>query len=384
MTHPGRIDTVMPARPERDFVSPYDTFVANVGEGADTSRLGAAVRDADPGYFAVVMATGIVSRALQLDGATALSGILLVAAIVTYVLLVAVYAWRLVTWRTQIRADAADPRRAFGFFTLAAGSDVLAARLAADGHTAWPMVLLVIGGVSWALLSYSLPLLVAGASGQRSALADANGTWFLWAVATQSIAVGLTALPSPLPQAAAVLAVCCWAVGVVLYLLVAGLATAALLAFRVEPAGLTPASWVFMGAAAISVLAGAQVLRLPSSTLQAAVHDVVAGSSVMLWAFGTWLIPLLVVLGVWRHALRRVPLAYEPALWSIVFPVGMYGAASHELGTALNVSWLVTLGRDEAWLALAVWAVVAAAMAATLTRLTLRRSAGHRSRRSWG
>ena len=50
----------------------------------------------------------------------------------------------------------------------------------------------------------------------------------------------------------------------------------------------------------------------------------------------------------WRHLLRLVPLAHEPGLWSIVFPVGMYGVASRELGAALGVCWLVTLGRGEA------------------------------------
>ena len=44
----------------------------------------------------------------------------------------------------------------------------------------------------------------------------------------------------------------------------------------------------------------------------------------------------------------------------------MYGVASHELGSALSVSWLVTLGRYEAWSALAVWAVVFLVMAGTL------------------
>ena len=96
------------------------------------------------------MATGIVSRAMQLDGAAALSGVLLAAAIEAYLVLAAVYAGRLAINRAGVRADAADPGRAFGFFTLAAGSNVLAARLAADGHLAAAAVLLVIGGVSWA------------------------------------------------------------------------------------------------------------------------------------------------------------------------------------------------------------------------------------------
>jgi tellurite resistance protein TehA-like permease len=308
------------------------------------------------------MATCIVSRSMQLDGAAALSGILLVAGIAAYVVLAAVYAGRLAVNRAGIRADAADPGRAFGFFTLAAGSNVLAARLASGGHPAAVAVLLVIGGTSWAVLSYLIPLLLAGRG-----LRAASGSWFLWPVATQSVAVGLASLPPPWPDGLVALAVACWAVGVIGYLLVAGLVAAARLAFPVRPAELTPGYWVFMGASAISVLAGAQILRLPPGPLTAATHAVVAGLSVMLWAFGTWLVPLLVIVGLWRHVRHRVPLAYEPGMWSMVFPLGMYGVASRELGAALRVPWLVTLGRDEAWLALAAWAAVSLAMALALS-----------------
>ena len=222
-----------------------------------------AIRDLNPGYFALVMATGIVSKAMRLDGALSLSGFLLAAAIAAYVLLAAAYAWRLAGYRREFLADAGDPRRAFAFFTFAAGSDVLAARLAGDGHTVAAAALLAAGGASWLLLSYSLPLLLAGRPGPRPALAGANGTWFIWVVATQSVAVAATSLHPPVPGALAALAVGCWAVGVVLYLLIAALVAAALLAYPVRPAELTPPYWVFMGAPAISVLAGAQILRLP-------------------------------------------------------------------------------------------------------------------------
>jgi Voltage-dependent anion channel len=214
-------------------------------------------------------------------------------------------------------------------------------------------VLLAAGGAGWLLLSYSVPLLLAGRPSLAPALAGANGTWFIWVVGTQSIAVAAASLQRPLPEGLAALAACCWAVGVVLYLVIAVLVATALMQYPVRPAELTPPYWVFMGVTAISVLAGAFLLRLPPAPLGAAVHGVVAGLSVVLWAFGTWLIPLLLVLGAWRHLLRHVSLAYEPGMWSIVF--GMYGVASRELGTALNVSWLVTLGRYEAWLALAAW-----------------------------
>ena len=92
-------------------------------------------------------------------------------------MLAAVYAGRLAVFRADIRADVTDPRRAFGFFSVAAGSDVLAARLAGDARTAPAVVLLVIGGISWALLSYSLPLLVAGGDMARLASRWPAGRW---------------------------------------------------------------------------------------------------------------------------------------------------------------------------------------------------------------
>lgn len=325
-------------------------------------QLRAAIRELSPGYFALVMATGIVSRAMGLEGADRLSGVLLGIGIVAYVLLVVAYGWRLTGFTQAFLADAGDPRRAFAFFTFVAGSNVLAARLAGDGHTVAAVTLLAIGGAAWVLLNYGVPLLLAGRHGGQPVLAGANGTWFIWVVGTQSIAVAATSLAPPVSAARMALAVGCWAVGVMLYLLIAAMVSTALLQYPVRPAEVTPPYWVFMGATAISVLAGAQILQLRTDPLAESVRSVVSGISVVLWAFGTWLIPLLLAIGAWRHLLRRVPLVYEPGLWSIVFPIGMYGVASRELGKALGVSWLVSLGRGEAWLALAAWAVVFLAM----------------------
>jgi hypothetical protein len=47
-------------------------------------------------------------------------------------------------------------------------------------------------------------------------LAGINGSWFLWTVGTQSLAVALASLKPPLASPLAVLAVLMWAVGVVL------------------------------------------------------------------------------------------------------------------------------------------------------------------------
>jgi tellurite resistance protein TehA-like permease len=47
--------------------------------------------------------------------------------------------------------------------------------------------------------------------------------------------------------------------------------------------------------------------------------------------------PMLLVLGVWRHLLRRFPLRYDPLYWGAVFPLGMYAAATQEMSLALAI-----------------------------------------------
>ncbi|MFI6358554.1 tellurite resistance/C4-dicarboxylate transporter family protein [Streptomyces sp. NPDC050743] len=199
-------------------------------------------------------------------------------------------------------------------------------------------------------------------------LRKVNGTWFVWAVGTQSVAVASASLARHTGgPALGALASACWSVGLLQYLLIAALALARLLLEPMTPAELVPPYWVFMGAAAISVLAGAKLLELPPGH-ELLPHQVVLSLSTLLWSFCTWLIPLLLALGVWRHALRRRPLRYETSLWSLVFPVGMYGAATGELGRVAGWGWMTAVGTTEAWAALAVWAATFTAMLATAAR----------------
>ncbi|MFI1733004.1 tellurite resistance/C4-dicarboxylate transporter family protein [Streptomyces acidicola] len=321
-----------------------------------------------PGAFAFVMATGAVSTLLVEGGATAGSAILLWIAIVGYVVLWVAYLWRLAYRWQRFRAELAGPR-GFAFLTVVAASEVLAARLAADQHYGAAATLTAIGAAAWLVLGYGVPLFLI-CSGHTLSLRQANGTWFVWAVATQSLAVATAVLAQHTGSPAlGDLAAACWAIGLLQFLLVAALVLARLLLEPVEPAEMAPPYWVFMGAPAISVLAGVRLLQLPYGDVLVP-GTFVAGASVVLWMFSTWLIPLLLALGVWRHVLRRVPLRYETSLWNLVFPVGMYGVASRALGEAAGWGWMTSVGADEAWAALVVWAAVFLGMlAAPITAL---------------
>ncbi|PKV99875.1 tellurite resistance protein TehA-like permease [Amycolatopsis echigonensis] len=317
------------------------------------------VRGLNPGVFAFVMATGIVSTALHDDGELAVSDALLLIAVAGYVGLVGVSGWRLLRWPRQLLADVVSPR-GFAFLTFVAASDVLAVRLAVGGWW-WPAgVLLVVGVASWVVLGYGVPLGLIADPRRHPSLDQVNGTWFIWVVGTQSIAVAAAMLvPFGPATILAVVGSVCWAIGLVLYLLLAGIELARLLVRPVPARELVPSYWVFMGAAAITIVAGARLLPLPDALFS---RGLFADVSLVLWSFCSWLIPLLVALGVWRHLVRRVPLRYDSALWSVVFPVGMYGVASAQLGHATGIRWLAVFGGGEAWVALAVWIIVFAGM----------------------
>ena len=202
-------------------------------------------------------------------------------------------------------------------------------------------------------------------------IATANGTWFIWVVASQSVAASAAGLEPVFDGARrelALLAVVSWSVGVFLYGAVAVLVTIRLMLYDLTPEDLTPPYWVAMGAVAITVLAGARIVEMADAPMVAATRDLIAGLAVVFWAFATWLFPVLVAAGWWRHIRRRVPLRYEATLWSVVFPLGMYAVAGIYLGEADSLPLVAWIGSTELWVAFGAWVLVFGAMARHLTR----------------
>jgi tellurite resistance protein TehA-like permease len=325
-------------------------------------RVRAAVAGLNPGYFALVMATGILSVAMNNRGLGTLSLFLLWLAVGCLIVLAVATVWRLIAFPARVRADLRDPTRSFGFFTVVAAVDVVGTRFAGGGHRTTALVLLLVGGVCWLVLGYVIPWLATVGEREHSPIESANGTWFIGVVATQSVAV-LAATLQPRAatggEALGLLAVFSWSVGTFLYASAGTFVAIRLLLYPLRPVDLGPPYWVAMGATAITVLAGA---RIGETTSQPVAHPFVVGASIAFWGFGTWLVPALLGAGWWRHVVHRVPLRYEPALWAIVFPIGMYGVASHELGTVTDIAVIRRIGDMEAWVALPVWTLAFVAM----------------------
>lgn len=326
----------------------------------------------------MVMATGIVSIAMSVQGWDLASAVLSWIGVVAYAALVVVSVVRLVRHRDAVAADLRTPSRTFGFFTFVAATGVLGARLLVDGHVGAGQIALAVTAVSWFVFGYVLPAIAFGARGDEAPLHRADGTWFVWVVATQSVAV-LAASLQPhadgLRTGLALLAVSCWSIGVVLYAAVAVFVSARLLLARPSPADTSGAYWVAMGATAISVVAGIHVEAMTRVPLVAVVDSTIGVATFVLWAFGTWLIPALLVAGYWRHVVHRVPVRYEVGVWTIVFPLGMYGVSSRALGTAHDLPIVNGIGHIEIWLACLAWAAAFIAMLWTQGRQLVSRAA---------
>jgi tellurite resistance protein TehA-like permease len=184
-----------------------------------------------------------------------------------------------------------------------------------------------------------------------------NGAWLLLVVATESLAVlsGLLALHHGASPPLVFTSLAFYLLGSMLYVLLAALTFFRWMFRPMHPAEMGASWWINMGAVAIATLAGAQLMALPDVTPNLApLVGFVAPFTVLLWSTSTFWIPLLVILFIWKE-LRRGPHGYDPGLWSAVFPLGMYVAATHNYAIVASLPFLEPLPRLFFWIALPTW-----------------------------
>ncbi len=327
-----------------------------------------------PANFGMVMATGIVSIAAQRFALPRVALALLAVSALAYAALWVLTLLRALRHRAALVDDLTDHRRAPGFFTTIAATGVLGAQcLLVAGSPRCAAVLWALTIVLWALGTYTIFAGLTVKAHKPALEKGIDGGWLLAVVATQSIAV-LSALlaPQAAPAQREVLlffALSMWAWGGMLYIWLMTLIFYRYAFFTLAPDDLTPPYWINMGAMAISTLAGALLVAAAApGTLLASLLPFLKGLTILFWATGTWWIPLLLVLGVWRYVLQRYPLRYEPAYWAVVFPLGMYATATDEMAEVLQLPFLMPLAPLFLALALGAWCVIFTGLAAQVLR----------------
>jgi tellurite resistance protein TehA-like permease len=154
------------------------------------------------------------------------------------------------------------------------------------------------------------------------------------------------------------------ALGLLLYLLVL---------MRFDPRELVIGAgdqWIAGGALAISALTLTEISRsVPLSSTLHALHSPAADLGAVTWIIALIWLPLLLVAEVAAPRLGR-----QSRRWSTLFPVGMYAASGFQVARSAGISFAGSFAEAWTWVALALWALLAAAAARRAISQAVRRS----------
>jgi tellurite resistance protein TehA-like permease len=276
--------------------------------------------------------------------------------------------------RDAMFRDLISHERGPGFLTVVAGTCVLATQLIMiEQLYAIATALLVVAAVLWLVLIYTI-FTALTVKRDKPTLADGiSGGWLLAVVSTQAIAV-LTATLSnhwgqPLRLHANFVALSMWLWGGMLYIWIIGLIFYRYMFFRFSPSDLSPPYWINMGAMAISVLAGSLLIdNAADAPFLESLRPFLEGFTVFFWATGTWWIPMIAILAIWRYAYRRLPFEYDPLYWGAVFPLGMYAVCTFDMADSMDLHFLDAIPKIFLAIAFVAWLATAVGLVRSLLR----------------
>lgn len=326
------------------------------------------------------MATGIVGIAAQLEAmpllAKALTWLNAFAFIVLWVMTLA----RIALYPREWFLDLIDHSRGVGFFTAVAGTSVLGSELVVVfGQYRLALVLWFLAAFLWVLLTYTIFTAFTVKQQKPSFAEGINGAWLLAVVATEAVSQ-LATLLSPISGVhqgqLLFLSLCLWLCGGMLYIWMISLIFYRYTFFVFSASDLMPPYWINMGAVAISTLAGVLLIeRAPGVPFLMQMTPFLTGFTFFFWATATWWIPMLVILGIWRHGYKRFKFAYDPLYWGLVFPLGMYTVATRRLSEVTSLPFLQPIAHTFIFAAFLAWLITFAGLLHRLAAIVFAKQA---------
>lgn len=321
------------------------------------------IKGLHPAYFALIMSTGIISIASKLLGFTGIAWFLFIINIISYAIILPFQAIRVFVFWDNLYNDLCNPKLSLVFFTTVAATNVLGAQfITIVNQPEIAKIFWYFGIFLWftvSLVAFSV-LFIKCEEGPESVI---HGGWLISAVGTHSVAVlGAALSPNFGSYGSFVLfsSIVWWLIGSFLYVILITLLFYRLVFFKLVPEALIPPYWINMGAIAITTLAGS-IICLTIPKIGGTYTDILTftkGFTLFFWAFGTWWIPLLIILGIWKFVVRKQQYKYTPLDWGMVFPLGMYTACTYKLSQALQIPFISNISKYFIYLAYIAWTII--------------------------
>ena len=308
-----------------------------------------------PGSFAMVMATGIVSIASKRLGYELPAQALLWVNLGLFPFLWILLVCRLWLFHDSVRADILDHWKGAGFFTVPAACAVFGVQwlefggAPVVGHALWWLTL-----GCWFLVTLTFFCSMIVGENQVDIHYAINGAWLTSVVATQGLSVLASSLVTKQliePRLGSFVSVFFAGSGAMLYLVLITCIFYRLVVHPTRAVDFSAPYWVNMGAAMITSLALSKASVIADPEAQAPQTFL----GLIVWSYGVWWIPILVSLGIWRHGIKRLPLSYDPRIWSLVFPLGMFTASTLALSQVWNWPGFLSVAKVAIWVAAFAW-----------------------------
>lgn len=310
--------------------------------------------------FAMVMSTGIVSIALHLLGCQWGAWLLFAINIAMFLVLWPLYILKLFKYPKRMKADFASHLAGPGFLTIVAGTNILGSQFATLAHNfvlaEW---LFWLATLCWVFIIWGTFYYIFTKDPKPQLQHGINGAWLVATVSTQSIVILGATIAQKVDwdlEFAFYFLCALFTLGLMLYIFVITSIFFRYCFAEMLPAELDPTFWINAGAVAITTLAGGTLLLHFGETpmLDHFIHYI-KGTTLLAWSTATWWIPMLFLFGIWRHIIKGYTLAYTPAFWGMVFPMGMYTACTATFSKALDFPGLMFIPDWFIWVALIAW-----------------------------